>query len=377
MSDRTVVIGGGHVGITLYADILRARPEAAVTVLTSRTPPFAGQAITMHDIVTGVADTVTTGAEDFLLLDNSNVLSAATIVFVTVPDIPSVRRVVIDLLLTRLGHKNATIVMIRGGQGGALWLAGKLRDPRAARWNMLLVEDSLYGCRVDGSTVEYNRKASVGVAHYGRDLDRAISDVAQALGDQSWKSRFCERSPIELLFDPLGYYIHTAVTLDPSNVVRTARGERYLHYSEGIDPTLAQQLDAMDVERVGLALSYGVHAETFPQILQRQYGHEPRSDFFSTMAATRTLYRSLSPVDVRSLRLSRNLREDIPALFTMLAFAGAQGFGMPTTEAFAAALPYLLGRVGLTDVCIDRYLAPAEHLTGDDLRSLLDNRIYA
>lgn len=376
MADRTVIVGGGHVGLTLYADIRRARPTAHVRVLSSKVPDVAGTHLTMHDTLTGEIHSVPTERADFLLpvTVEPAALTGADCVFVTVPDIPSVRSAVVSRLLECLAHRSVSVVMIRGGQGGALWLAERLADPRAASWEVLLVEDSLYGCRVQGSHVEYKRKDQIGVAHYGQDPKIPLEALARALGEPGWLSRFTLRTPSELVFDPLGYYIHAAVALDPSNVVRTARGERYLHYSEGIDPTLAEQLDAMDTERVALAASYGVPSETFPQILRRQYGHEPRSDFYATMAATRDLYRSLSPSDVDDLRLSRTLREDIPALFTMLELARVQDVPMPVTGAFADALPYLLDRIGLALADIDRYPSLNPEIDGEGVRRLLDER---
>src|ERR1019366_9202621 len=154
-----------------------------------------------------------------------------------------------------------------------------------------------------------------------------------------WVDRLDLCRPMGLLVDPLGHYIHTAVALDPSNVARTARGERYLHYSEGIHPTLAEQLDSMDQERVRLAAAFGVASETFPEILQRQYGHAPGETFYLTMASTTSLYRSTSPSGIPELREARTLREDIPALFTILGLARLRNVPMPTTRSFAEALP--------------------------------------
>jgi opine dehydrogenase len=222
--------------------------------------------------------------------------------------------------------------------------------------------------------VAFKRKESIGVAHYGEDYAASEAVVRRALGGaRSRMGRFMLRRPSALLFDPLGYYIHSAVTLDPSNVVRTARGETYLHYSEGIEPTLAAQLDLMDRERVVLADAYGVAAETFPQILHRQYGHKPRADFYQTMAETGYLYRSRSPDCLHALRAGRTLREDIPALFTILGLAAAERISVPVTNSFAAALPYLLGRVGLKLQDIERYPWPDHCGSGRDVRALLDS----
>ncbi|MFJ8928013.1 NAD/NADP octopine/nopaline dehydrogenase family protein [Streptomyces sp. NPDC102364] len=332
----------------------------------------------MRDTLTKEEHTVPCERRDFLQQgekEASQALSGADCVFVTVPDIPSVRYSVMSQLLKSLARRQVAIVMIRGGQGGALWLAECLTDPRAATWEVLLVEDSLYGCRARGNHVDYKRKSQIGVAHYGKDPKLPLEAIARALGDPEWPSRFVLRTPSEIVFDPLGYYIHTAVALDPSNVVRTARGQRYLHYSEGIDSTLSEQLDAMDVERVELAAAYGVETQTFPQILRRQYGHQPRSTFYATMAATRDLYRSLSPPDVDGLRRSRTLREDIPALFTMLELARVENVAMPTTVAFADALPYLLGRIGLVITDIGLYPSLPRSVDGDAVRRLLDDGV--
>ncbi|WP_327328149.1 NAD/NADP octopine/nopaline dehydrogenase family protein [Streptomyces sp. NBC_01210] len=377
MSDRTVIVGGGHVGLTLYADIKRARAAADVHLVSSRVPDAAGNPLTMRDILTGEVHTVPSRRTDFLQDGpaGSDALAVADCVIVTVPDIPQVRSTVISRLLGLLAHRPVTVVMIRGGQGGALWLAERLADPRAAAWEVLLVEDSLYGCRARGGVIEYKRKDQIGAAHYGQqDPKLALEVLANALGDPEWVSRFTLRTPSELIFDPLGYYIHTAVALDPGNVVRTARGERYLHYSEGIDPTLGEQLNAMDTERVALAAAYGVESETFPQILHRQYRHRPRPTFYATMAATRDLYRSLSPSDIDSLRTSRTLREDIPALFTILELARVQHVSMPTTRALADALPYLLDRISLSLTDIGRYPPLSPGTDGTAVRRLLDYR---
>ncbi|MEV6318838.1 hypothetical protein [Streptomyces sp. NPDC051776] len=47
---------------------------------------------------------------------------------------------------------------------------------------------------------------------------------------------------------------------------------------------------------------------------------------------------------------------------------------MPTTRAFADALPYLLGRVGLALTDIDRYPPVTPGMDGEAVRRLLDDR---
>jgi NADH dehydrogenase FAD-containing subunit len=67
MSERTVVIGGGHVGLTLYADIKRARPEAEVCVITSAPLRFLLPALQFEDILSGESQEIAVCPADFTL----------------------------------------------------------------------------------------------------------------------------------------------------------------------------------------------------------------------------------------------------------------------------------------------------------------------
>lgn len=151
MADRTVIVGGGHVGLTLYADIRRARPTAHVRVLSSKVPDVAGTHLTMHDTLTGEIHSVPTERADFLLpvTVEPAALTGADCVFVTVPDIPSVRSAVVSRLLECLAHRSVSVVMIRGGQGVRCGLLNvwPIRGLPHGRCFSLRIRSTDAGCR--------------------------------------------------------------------------------------------------------------------------------------------------------------------------------------------------------------------------------------
>jgi opine dehydrogenase len=346
--DGVCIVGAGHVGLTLYCDIRSNDPHRPITVLSRAYRPGVHPYV-MRDILSGDVRSVVAHPRDFVRwADAARVRSAlrgSDTVIVTVPDIPSARAAVLDVLHDSIGGMAKNVVFMRAGQGGALQLARDLAGPSGQRWDCLFVEDAFYGTRVSGAGIDYKRKSAIAVAHQGPDYAAGAAAVRR-LFDGSGIGDFVRKSPLELLFDPLGYYIHTAVCLDPGNVALTRAGRTYLHYSEGIGAELAAALDAMDRERVALAARYGVSAELFPDILWRQYGHVPGADFHETMRTTGYLYKSRSPGSLAELRGSRSLHEDIPALVTILALAELAGQSMPATRAFFDMLPGRLESIG-------------------------------
>lgn len=369
---EVVIIGGGHVGKTLYVDLKWQNEDCDLAVISESELSDMPNSIEFRDLISGRIDHVSVIHHDFYRwAEAESLLRSCRLVFVTIPDIPIARRAVMDALFRNCSDKNLTIVFIRAGQGGALWLSEKISCRAARLWNCLLVEDSPYGTRYQNGVIEYKRKVSYSVAHYGPDYSTVVAELSELL-PRTGIADLIRKLPMSLLFDPLGYYIHTAVALDPENLHLTFIGQTYLHYSEGISRHLAEVLNQMDEERVALAASFGVEAESFPEILLRQYGHEPRGNFFETMQATGYLYKSRSATSIENLRTSRMLHEDIPALKTIQQLAAVSGTDMRATNAFAKVLPERLRSIGLEISDLPGYTFPEGIATPDDARRLVN-----
>lgn len=387
-----VIVGGGHVGITLLADLEMTRPLHGYGTrllfvgddrdsLSDRMRDLRGT-VRLTNVMEEREDLIRFAESCFgMLNDPSSILTlaAASVIVIAVPDIPLVRLRLIRLLLSRVPLAGKTLVFVRGGQGGQPVIAELVRTtPELADTSVVLVEDSFYGTRVSAGEIAFKRKLSVNVSVYSKDVDEALNVVrsmfplGELIGRSSWPE-IVPRRGIDLLFDPLGYIIHVGVALHAPNVDRTSRGVAYTHYIEGIDEELAQSLDLLDRERVRLAAAYGVEAELFPEIIERQYGLPQQDDFFAMMQSCRGIYRSMSSGSLEELRQSRHILEDMPALCTVEWLAGCAGVELPSTVAYARQVRRTMSELGIDESPSRAYLPFLDGVDSDvgHIRSLL------
>ncbi|WP_224386170.1 NAD/NADP octopine/nopaline dehydrogenase family protein [Pseudonocardia sp. ICBG1293] len=382
-----VVIGGGHVGLTLLTDLvcLEEHQDLHPTLLFVRenAQARASGTITRTNLLDGEQDSVRLRADHFESLHSpcaDALLSRADHIIVTVPDIPVLRLELLRRIAGLRSLAGKVITFVRAGQGGqpvvANWVRGtpQLRDA-----SIVLVEDSFYGTRVAGAHITFKRKLSVNVSVYSRTPQIAITrlrelfPLGERIGRTSWPE-IVVRSGTGLLFDPLGYIIHVGVAFYARNLARTHAGHRYLHYTDGIDRNLAPLLAQLDEERVQLAQAYGVETETFPQIIERQYGLPYRSDFYEMMQSCREIYRSTSCASLAELRHSRLVREDLPGLRTIRWLADVAGIALPATERYEAEVERTATSLGVSASDLNGYSAQLALIPADVsfLRSVLE-----
>lgn len=241
------IIGAGHVGLTLAADLISTQAlhgrDVSVIVYGNDPAPTRGvlaDTLQFRNIVTGRLDTVRvadivvcslgTPEADLLLRDSE-------VIVVTVPDIPAVRLGLLGRLTALPSLSGKLVVFVRAGQGGQVVLASHLQqNPAWREADVLLVEDSFYGTRASGRDITYKRKLQVNVSMYANRPTEALERVCALfpLGEQIGKPSWPDlqlRTALQLLFDPLGYIIHVGVALAQENVARTRQGETYAHYS--------------------------------------------------------------------------------------------------------------------------------------------------
>ena len=127
---------------------------------------------------------------------------------------------------------------------------------------------------MDGK-IAFKRKRKTNVSIFGPRPETAFSLVRRLFIGQAVPAdshNFVLVRPVDLQFDPLGYIIHLAVTLDERNLKLTDQGIQYLHYSDGVHEWNADQIELLDKERVLLANHYGASRRMFSDILSEQYG---------------------------------------------------------------------------------------------------------
>ncbi|MGW1992874.1 NAD/NADP octopine/nopaline dehydrogenase family protein [Embleya sp. NPDC001921] len=384
MSPLITIIGGGHVGVTLLAEFTRTTGAHGLhpVLLYRRADPVESKAriaplrrpVSFELLPGGERDTVCFTSDQFATLNSPRgreSLARARIIVVTVPDIPRARIELMDLLLREVPLAGKIIVLVRAGQAGQPYVAELVRTRRELRDTALvLVEDSFHGTRVTNGEISCKRKLEVNVAVYAADPEGIVQELRRLfpsgakIGRPSWPDLIL-RDGIELIFDPLGYIIHAGVALHPENLRRTREGTTYAHYTEGIDRALAARLDRVDRERVELARAYGVKTETFPHIIQRQYGLPVLDDFFEMMQSCSSIYRSRSCGSLAELVRSRMIQEDIPPVHTMSRLADISGTDLPGTREHTAELGRALGTLGLRLDDFTGYLPVLERIPAD------------
>ncbi|MHA7833957.1 MAG: NAD/NADP octopine/nopaline dehydrogenase family protein [Algiphilus sp.] len=394
-ADKIVIIGGGHVGVSLLCDFnvrLRDGYERARLLYVrndaDRLSQWAADAdFIFNDVFEGTSHRVRASTEcidGVLSRQAAEWLAAAKYIVITVPDIPYIRPLIFDHILDNVDMRDKVLVLCRAGQGGTPYIANRIRaDSRLHETDIVMIEDSFYGTRVLGRNINCKRKYKVNVAIVSRDRARALKRIQSVfppkLGSSLPSWPHFEVWPLtKLLFDPLGYIIHVGVALYDRNMKRTQRGESYAHYIDGIDRQLAVKLEELDAERVMIASAFGVQAETFPQTIARQYGKSLLPDFYEMMQSCRYIYKSRSAGSLDELIRSRYIGEDVPALFTMVRLAELASCPAPATHAHFKDVRVKLDSLGIDETRLATYAeAVPRNLGVDDLVELLNEPIPA
>lgn len=388
------IIGGGHVGITLLAD-LEATKEmhghramlffigCRTESLEQRIRPFRGQ-LSLIDVMEGRQDKIRLVANQFSMLRDRTTLPklrGVKYIVITAPDIPVLRLQLMEALVRHVPLDGKVLILVRAGQGGQPVIAEMVRTrPELRETSIVLIEDSFYGTRVSGAEISFKRKLSVNASIYAPSTRQALREVralfplGSRIQQASWPN-IVLRPGIDLLFDPLGYIIHAGVALHPPNIEKTRNGVRYNHYINGIDRALATKLDCLDHERVELAGKFGARCGLFSEIIERQYGIPKQSDLYEMMQSCKGVYRSLSCRSLDDLVNSRHVLEDMPALFTIEWLARCANLELPHTAKFARETRRALRQLGVSERQLRAYM-PFIYNIPDDLnyvRELLNS----
>lgn len=361
-----VIVGGGHVGRTLLVDLIATQDihrkvpkllffRSNEAEVKDRIAQAAGT-IRFEEVLSG---TITHVEIDSSLLcsfhdpDAGQAISQATVIFVTVPDIPSLRLEIFRKLGADFDLKGKTIVLVKAGQASQPVVADMIRRGHPLANADIIFAEAFYGTRAEKRNVIGNRKLSINTSVFSYNSEGALDKLRECfplgsqIGKLSWPD-FTVLNGIDLIFSATAYFLHVAVVLHPRNLALTQAGVQYSHYLEGIDQALAQQLDAIDRERVMLGREYGVQLERFPEVLHRQYGLPVLPDFYEMMQSCREVYKSMtSPRSVDILQRSRHILEDVPALYTIEWLMKRANIELPATAEYITSVNRALGKLNI------------------------------
>ncbi|SDQ74949.1 NAD/NADP octopine/nopaline dehydrogenase family protein [Pseudovibrio sp. Tun.PSC04-5.I4] len=329
--DNILIIGGGHVGVTLAVDLELRKQETGCSphLILVRDEEHLLNGISekvgidFEDVISGQIQHCSFPKEHIHKLDSDlgKLLPNTRAVIVTVPDIPSLRFRMIEWVKTHSLPAEAYVVFVRGGQGGLIATINAWReDPDFQKLSLALVEDSFYGTRFIGKKVSFKRKQLTNVSVIGTKPDETLNNLEQLFRGPAITDglhNFYLVRPLDLQFDPLGYIIHLAVVLDEMNLQLTDQGIQYSHYCEGVHEGNADTIENLDLERVQMAKCYNASTRSFSNILTEQYNLPSQTTFLKMMRSTKGIYRSLSPKSIEGLKTCRLIHEDVPAMLVM------------------------------------------------------------
>ncbi|PKM86084.1 MAG: NADP transhydrogenase subunit alpha [Firmicutes bacterium HGW-Firmicutes-10] len=147
----------------------------------------------------------------------------------------------------------------------------------------------------------YSRKKQLKIAALSPEFTDAIYNDMR----HSFSMLVACTSPVETSLSNIGAIFHPIGAL--LNIGRIESGEAYLHYKQGISPTIARFLEKLDAERIELGEFFGFQLHTAYQWLDDVYGSQG-NNLFDALQNTRQYDEIFSPNEITT----RYVYEDIP-----------------------------------------------------------------
>jgi opine dehydrogenase len=321
------VIGAGNGGMAM-AGFLALRGYAVNLWNRSAKPIHDIQTcggILLEGEIRGVAvpNNVTTNIED--------VVAGVPVIMVTVP--ASGHETVARLMAPHLGD-GQIVVLNPGRTGGALafratlWKEGCSSSVTVAETNTFI-----YAARTvsSGRSRVFGVKQSVSVA--------ALPAVRTVQVVRALRPAFPQFHAVESVMvtslDNMGAVFHPVPTL--LNAARIDASAAFEHYTDGISPSVASVLEALDAERMSIASALGVPARSALDWLRETYGIQAAS-LYDAIQANKAYHGISAPTSLNC----RYITEDVPfSLVPMLSLAEVAGVKAPVIRAavnFASVL---------------------------------------
>ncbi len=207
------------------------------------------------------------------------------------------------------------VVLNPGRTGGAMEFARVLRDCGCeADVTLAEAETLIYASRSEGpaSARIFRIKEAVPVAALPAARTQPVIDFLEPAYPQ-----FIDGvSVLHTSLDNMGAIFHPALTLLNAARIEDTSGD-FQFYIDGVTPSVAHVLEALDRERVTVAASVGIRAQTAMEWLRRAYGATGRN-LHEAIHNQRGYYGITAP---RTLN-HRYITEDVPMSLVPIAALG-------------------------------------------------------
>ena len=265
--------------------------------------------------------------------------------------------------LWRRLHDGQIVVLNPGRTGGALAFRKVLRDQGCIN-DVTVAETNtfIYASRrlEGGRSRVFGVKKTVSVA--ALPASRTI-EVVRAL-----RSAFPQFVPAENVMvtslDNMGAIFHPVPTL--LNAARVDSSLSFEHYTDGISPSVASVLEALDAERLAIARGLGVYARSALDWLRETYGIVADS-LYEGIQANKAYHGISAPTTLDT----RYIKEDVPfSLVPMLSLANVVGVSAPVMKA-AISLASVLTGVDYMEMGRNAFSMGIDGIMGSQLTDLV------
>jgi len=224
--------------------------------------------------------------------------------------------------------RDGQVVLLNPGRtGGALEFAAAIREGGCRTASIICeAETFIFASRSMGPSEAriFRTKFSIPVAAFpATQTEKALSVIRQA-----YPQFIPARNVLYTSLNNMGAIFHPALTLLNAGWIETTLGD-FEFYMEGVTPGTAKVLEALDRERVTVAMALGIRAQTAMEWLYRAYAAEGD-----------TLYQAMhanpgySGIKAPNRLDHRYIFEDVPCSLVPIAELGRHyGVATPTINA--------------------------------------------
>jgi len=259
------------------------------------------------------------GALSLVTSDVRAALEGATMVLVVVPS--SAHR---DVALACAPHlRDGQVVLLNPGRtGGALEFRHTIRAAGCtARCVVAEASTFIFASRSNGPADAkiFRIKNAIPVAA----MPAVDTPAALAVLNRAFPEFVPAENVLHTSLDNMGAIFHPALTILNAGRIESTRGN-YQFYVEGLTPSIARVLEALDRERVTVAAALGVRATSAREWLQAAY-NATGSSLYEAMLNNPGYYGITAPANLEH----RYIFEDVPMSLVPIAELG-HAFGVTT-----------------------------------------------
>ena len=261
----------------------------------------------------------------------------ADVIFVVVPSFA--HRPIFEKMIPHLSN-GQHVIIVPGNYGGFL-LKKMMAGTNPCQIIISETASLPYACRIRkyDTVMIHKRKFRMKIA----SSPSPENDAAVALMNdifEGYIEYFSGANLLETDLDNLNQTLHPMpVLLNYGEIEK--RPDTFRHYMDGVTPLIAEQMLAMDNERLALGKALGLNLMSTMDQLKMYYGHNDTDNYFDYVHSPESPYKDIVGHNV----YSRYLTEDVPCLHVpSLELAELVGLEMPVTRVCVQLASILHGK---------------------------------